>query len=87
MDHSLAWEGDRPSSSQEIPRIWRNPKVHYRIHNSPAPVSILSKISAAHDPPSHLLKINFNIILLSTPRSFQVASFPQASLETLVKSS
>jgi hypothetical protein len=74
MDHSPAWEANRFSASQEIPRIWRNPKVHYHIHNSPASAPILSQINPVHVPPFHLLKIHFNILLRSTPRSFQVAS-------------
>jgi len=74
MDHSPAWEANGFSASQEIPRIWRNPKVHYRIHNSPASAPILSQINPVHVPPFHLLKIHFNIILRCTPTSFQVAS-------------
>jgi len=29
MEQSLSWEANRFSASQEIPRILRNPKVHY----------------------------------------------------------
>jgi hypothetical protein len=35
----------------------------------PAPVPILSEIDPVHDPPSHLLNMQFNIILPSTPGS------------------
>ena len=41
--------------------------VHYRIHNSPPNVTVLSQLDLVHTPTPHFLKINFNIILLSTP--------------------
>ena len=56
------------SSSQEIPRILWNPKVHY-----PFTIAFyLSRsraISVQSMPPSHFLKTNINIILLSMPGS------------------
>jgi hypothetical protein len=32
--HSLSWDTDSRSASQQIFHLW-NPKVHYRVHNSP----------------------------------------------------
>ena len=71
MVQSPSWEANWSAASQEIPRISRNPKVHYRTHKRPPLVSILSQPNPVHIPTSHLLEIHPNIIHPSTPRSPQ----------------
>ena len=66
-----SWNANGFAASQEIPRISRNPEVHYRTHKRPPPVSILGQPNPVHIPTSHLLEIHPNIIHPSTPRSPQ----------------
>ena len=68
---SPSWEANWFAASQEIPRISRNPKVYYRTHKRPPPVSILGQSNPVHIPTSHLLEIHPNIIHPYTPRSSQ----------------
>ena len=68
MVQSPSWEANWFAASQEIPRISRNPKVHYQTHKRPPPVSILGPPYPVHIPTSHLLEIHHNIIHPSTPR-------------------
>ena len=75
MVQSPSWEANFFAASQEIPRISRNPKVHYRTHKRPRPVSILGHPNPVHITTSHLLEIHFNIIHSSTPRSPQWSLF------------
>ena len=62
MVQSPSWEVNWFAASQEFPRISRNPKVHFRTHKRPPPVSILVQHNPVHIPTSHLLEIHPNII-------------------------
>jgi len=68
---SPSWVANWFAAGQEIPRISRNPKVRYRTHKRPPPVSILGHPIPVHIPTSHLLEMCPNIIHPSTPRSPQ----------------
>ena len=48
MVQSPSWEANWFAASQETPRISRNPKVHYRTHKRPPPVSILGQPNPVH---------------------------------------
>ena len=50
MVHSPSSEANWFAASQEIPRFSRNPKVHYRTHKRPPPVSILGQPNPVHIP-------------------------------------
>ena len=50
MEQSPSSEAKRFSASQEIPRTLRNPKIHYRIRNSPPPGPVLNQINPVHAP-------------------------------------
>ena len=71
MVQSASREANWFAASQEIPRISRNPKVHYRTHKRPPPVSIVGQPNPVHIPTSNLLEIRPNIIHLT----FQVPVF------------
>ena len=76
MVQSPSWEANWFAASQEIPRISRNPNVHYRTRKRPPPVSILGQPNPVHIPTSHLLEIHPNIIHPSTPRLLSGLFFP-----------
>ena len=74
MVQSRYWAANWFAACQEIPRISRNPKDHYRTHKRPPPVSILGQPNPVHIPTSHLLEIQLNIIHPSTPTFLYLSS-------------
>ena len=68
MVQSPSWEANWFPASQETPCISRNPKVHYRTHKRPPPISILGPPNPVLIPTSYLLEIHPNIIHPSVSR-------------------
>ena len=66
MEQSPSWETNQFSASQEILRVLRNPKVHYRIHKCPPP-DYPEPARSSPSPIFHFLRIHFNIILPNMP--------------------
>ena len=84
MQQSASWEANRFSASQEIPRILWNPKVHYRFHNCPPPVPILSQINPVHAPHPTSWKyiLIFSHLRLGLPSGIFPSGFPTKTLYT-----
>lgn len=68
-NQSPSWEANNSTASQDIRRILRNPKVHYRLNNSPPYVPTMSKMNPVHTFPLYFFKMHFNIIYPSAPTS------------------
>ena len=82
---SPSWAAKLFAASQEIPRISQNPKVHYRTHKRPPPVSILA--CPIHSIYSHPTSWR-SILILSThqrlclPSGLFLSGFPTKTLYT-----
>ena len=79
MEQSPSCEADSFWTSQEIPRILWNPKVHYRIHKCPPPVPVLSQLDPVHASHSNSWRSNlilYSHLCLCLPSGLYPSSFP-----------
>jgi len=64
-------KSDSHSASQEIAYLLRNPKAHYSVHKTPPLIPILSQMRPFHTFSLYFLNVHSNIILPSTPSSYE----------------
>jgi hypothetical protein len=57
MEQSPSWEANSHSASQEILRLLWNTMVHYRVHQSPPLVRIMSQMNPIHNLRTYFIKI------------------------------
>jgi len=74
------------AASQKIPRISRNPKVHYRTHKRPPPVSILGQPNPVHIPTSWRSVLISTHLCLGLPSGQLPSGFPTKTLYTSLSS-
>jgi hypothetical protein len=75
MEQKSYWEANKLSASQDTPRTLWNPKVRYRIHNSPSSAPILSHIDPVHFCQSQSLNIHYHITVSLMPGSSKWSYF------------
>jgi len=83
MVQSPSWGANWYAASQEIPRISRNPNVHYRTHKRPPPVPILAKpIQSIYPHPSAWRSILIlpTQLRLGLPSGLFPSDFPSKTL-------
>jgi len=78
MEQSPSWEANSHSTSQEIPHLLWNPKIHYSVQKTPPLVLMLRKTNLVHT--FHLVSVRSILILsfhlrLDLPSGFFPASF------------
>jgi hypothetical protein len=71
MQLSRSQEAASCAVTQEFPKIFWNPKVHYHVHKSPPLVPILSQIN-----PVHTILISPTHLHLDHPSSLFPSDFP-----------
>ena len=79
MQQSPSWEANWFAASQEIPRILRNPKVHYHIHKCPPTVPILSQLDPVLSPPHPTSWRSISILSFHLRLGLPSGSFHQTS--------
>jgi len=80
---SPSWAANWFAASQEIPRISRNPKVHYRTHKRPPPVTILGQSIYPHPTSWRSILILSTHLRLGLPSGLFPSGFPTKTLCTL----